>query len=61
MNLVDEIHLAVALSKLVFGVNEDKALLLGDFLSTGKELAGLVFHDGIILSTDDALCNDFLF
>ena len=61
MNLVDEINLTIALTKLVLGVNEDKALLFGNFLTTGKELASVVFHHGIVFCRYNTLSNDFFF
>ena len=59
MDLVDEVHLAVALTELVLGIHEDESALLGNHLTTGKNLAGVVLHDGVVLSRNDALGNDF--
>ena len=58
MDLVDEIYLTVALAKLVLCVDENQSALSSNLLSAGKDLAGIVFHDGVILSRNDTLGND---
>ena len=55
MDLVDEIHLTVALTEFVFGIHEDQSALGGNLLSTLEDLAGVVFHHGVILCRDDTL------
>ena len=59
--LVDEVYLAITLAELIFRIYQDKTLLLSNLLTTGKELAGIVLHHGIVLSTDDTLCDDLFF
>ena len=59
--LVNEVYLAVTLAELIFRIYQDKTLLLGNLLTTGKELAGIVLHHGIVLGTDDTLCDDLFF
>ena len=49
MYLVDEIYLTIALAKLLLCVDEDESALGGNLLTTGKNLAGVVFHDGVVL------------
>ena len=60
MYFVDQIDLAVAFSELVFGVNEDKSVLGGDFLSAGEDLSRVVFHHGVIFCANNTLGDDFL-
>ena len=60
MDLVDEVDLSVAFSKLVLGVNEDESALGGDLLTACEELACLVLNDGIVLCRHDALLDDLL-
>ena len=48
VDLVDEIYLSIALSKFVFGIYEDEALLGGNLLSACKEATGVVFHHSIV-------------
>ena len=60
MNLVNQIDLTVALAEFVLRIYENQSLLLGNLLTTGKQLAGIVLHDLVILLADNALGNDFL-
>ena len=60
MNLIDEIYLAVTLAKLVLGIDENQALLSGNLLTTLEDAAGVVLHDGVVFSTNDALGDDLL-
>ena len=60
MNLVDEIHLTVALSEFIFCVNEDKTSLGGNLLTACKQFAGVILHLLIVLLANDALGDDFL-
>ena len=60
VDLIDEIELAVALAKFVFGVDKDQTVLGGDFLSALEELACPVLDDSVVLSRDDALLDDLL-
>ena len=60
VNLVNEIDLTIALTEFIFGIYEDKSLLLGNLLTACEELAGIVFHHGIVFSAHNALGNDFL-
>ena len=59
VNFVDEVHFAVALAKLVLGVDEDEALARGNFLSASKQSAGVIFDNGVIFFAYEALGNDF--
>ena len=61
MDFIDKINLTVALSKLILCVNEDKSLLLSDFLTACEELAGVVLHYCIVFCAYYALCDNLFF
>ena len=58
MNLVNQVNLTITLTELVLGVYEDESALSGNLLSTSKDLAGIVLHDGIILCRHDTLSDN---
>ena len=60
MDLVDEIHLSIALTELILGINQDQTLTGGNLLTSCEDLAGVVLHDLIVLLTDNTLSDDLL-
>ena len=60
VNLVDENHLAVALTEFIFGIHEDEAFLGCNFRSALEEGACVALHHFIVLSAYDALCDNLL-
>ena len=60
MDLVDEINLAVALAELIFGVNQNQALLGSHLRTAGKQCARVALHRLIVFLRNDALLDYFL-
>ena len=60
MDLVDQIHLTIALTELILGVHQYQTLTCGNLLTSCEDLAGVVLHDLIILFADNTLGNDLL-
>ena len=60
MYFIDQVHLAIQITELVFGIDQDKSLLSGHFGTARKEGQCILFELHIVILRHDAPAQNFL-